>query len=511
MTKKVLSAIKSPELYVYLAFAVFYFWFSAQIPYCHDDLVWGTSGGLNNFLASNQNGRYLGNIIEIIMTRSTVLKTIIMGSCSFLLPYIMSCIICKMQQLRSELKVVCFLLCNVLLLTIDREIWQQTYSWIAGYANYCISAVFILVWINEIGNVFRKDLAFEKSSILSCILSGIVCLATQLFLETIAIYTVVASAFIIFVYIKRIGKVPSQIIFMSAGALIGLVLTFSSSVYGTLWSTGEAVEGFRELTFITNSGIKGIVSGFLVQTVLLFQRTFGNNLILVIGITVLLTIILIRVKSRHSFLKLMLVIVNVLYVIWFLAYHFCMKVFGFGTLFPNLRSLILIADSGLNLLYFAVVIAEIVYIFKEKRLFMAKLLSLWVSTFAVIAPLIVTTELGARLFFTSDVFMIAVILILSSELIRNTSVKSMRIWMISLLILCAVPVISYIGIYHQISECTKVRESIIDAAIESKAEVIVLPDYPYEDYLWYPNPTEHKIDEFYEFYGIDRNVEIIFQ
>lgn len=58
---------------------------------------------------------------------------------------------------------------------------------------------------------------------------------------------------------------------MLLGCAIGAGIMFSSSMYDTLLSTGQAVEGYRELTFDRNTGLSVIVRGFLVR----FLRDFS--------------------------------------------------------------------------------------------------------------------------------------------------------------------------------------------------------------------------------------------
>ena len=65
---------------------VFYIWLAAQIPYGWDDWTWGLPMGMERFLTASINCRYAGNLVEIIITRSRLLKDVIMGLCFALLP-----------------------------------------------------------------------------------------------------------------------------------------------------------------------------------------------------------------------------------------------------------------------------------------------------------------------------------------------------------------------------------------------------------------------------------------
>ena len=77
MKKKLLSRWDIP---VYILIAAFYFWLVAQIPYTHDDWDWGLDIGLQQLFTANLNARYAGNFFEVVMTRSELLRILIVGS-----------------------------------------------------------------------------------------------------------------------------------------------------------------------------------------------------------------------------------------------------------------------------------------------------------------------------------------------------------------------------------------------------------------------------------------------
>ena len=58
---------------------LFFVWIISRTPYGIDDWSWGTSGGVEDFLSGRLNGRYVGNLLEIMVSRSQFLKTILIG------------------------------------------------------------------------------------------------------------------------------------------------------------------------------------------------------------------------------------------------------------------------------------------------------------------------------------------------------------------------------------------------------------------------------------------------
>ena len=152
MTKHFTSA-KKLRLCIYGLFAIFYFWLAAQVPYTHDDWDWGLDVGLHQFLHAAINSRYVGNFMVVIMTRSEILKTLIIGGSYFLIPYLLSRIAADFTVNKTEsTEAAYYLIANLLLLAMDRGVWRQTYGWVAGFANYAVSALFMMPWIRELLN-----------------------------------------------------------------------------------------------------------------------------------------------------------------------------------------------------------------------------------------------------------------------------------------------------------------------------------------------------------------------
>ena len=52
----------------------FYLWYACQLPYTHDDWDWGINSGMQHLLNADVNSRYAGNLFEVLVTRSVLLK-----------------------------------------------------------------------------------------------------------------------------------------------------------------------------------------------------------------------------------------------------------------------------------------------------------------------------------------------------------------------------------------------------------------------------------------------------
>lgn len=133
----------------------------------------------------------------------------------------------------------------------------------------------------------------------------------------------------------------------------------------------------------------------------------------------------------------------------------------------------------------------------------------WVSAPAVIMPLALITETGARLFFTSNTILSLFAAQLLAMLLKNVPDSvCRRIFLLCLL--CAAVLFGHYGrIYYDIGACKSRRDALIAETIKKGADEIVLPAYPHREYLWEPDPTSPERWVFFrEFYGIPEDVDI---
>ena len=163
--KKTENASWKRMLPVFLVIAVFYLHIAFQVPYTGDDWDWGLDIGLQHLLTADINNRYAGNLLVVIMTRSKLLQTLLMGSAYFALPILMTAIVTDGRiKEHPKRSLVLFLGANCLLLSMGAPIWQQTYGWIAGFANYGFSAVLLEVCLLLAMPLFRREMPLHNET-----------------------------------------------------------------------------------------------------------------------------------------------------------------------------------------------------------------------------------------------------------------------------------------------------------------------------------------------------------
>ena len=127
-----------------LIMLVFYIWLASNIPYTHDDWDWGLQEGLNHLFTADINNRFSGNLIEVILTRNIMLKTVFMGFVLTLIPFTSTLFVTKITKIKGNvdsIHALTFGFANAILLLMPVEVWQQTYGWVAGFSNFVVSGL----------------------------------------------------------------------------------------------------------------------------------------------------------------------------------------------------------------------------------------------------------------------------------------------------------------------------------------------------------------------------------
>ena len=505
-----LSKIKSTrkQHLVYCLFAVFYFWMAAQIPYTHDDWDWGLDIGLHQLIHATVNSRYAGNFFVVIMTRSELLKTFIMGSGYFLIPFCLSHFAAKLIPNTSKnTKLMLFLLANCLLLTINRGIWRQTYGWVSGYANFVVSAIFMMLWINEIISVSEPDAACKKTSVTHLFLYFLLSVTSQLFLENLALFHVILGIFLCVYHYIQHRKIPGRILVMVIGSIIGLIIMFSSSLYDTLLSTGYAVGDYRQIPALGSNSI----SQFLYLTVrsMLFLGTglYAGNYV----ICMFILLCLCRLITKHPRIpsvpwRKWLIRGNITCSVALTACRYLTSISA------EINNLMHAFNFLVSVSFFLLTTVELILLFKSVPQTLRCLLILWLSAPMLIAPLLVTTECGSRLFFSSNLFLILISLVLLGHSIpKSASAFSVRVERV-IAVTAAVLLIFHGFIYAQIGSCKQARNTKIAETLANEHAEVILPAFPFADYLHIPDPnSDYRVDYFKEFYGIPQHVDVIFE
>jgi hypothetical protein len=436
----------------------------------------------------------MGNFIEVIMTRSVLLKNILMAAGYFLLPYLMAVAAEKLTESPKASRPLFFLCANFLMLTMGLAMWRQTYSWIAGFANFGFSSVFMLLCILQMIPLFRDE-PVQKPSVLQAIIFFLIAIAGQLFLENLALFMVIATVTACIVHYKKYKCIPPTYVAMALGTLIGLVIMFSSSIYGSMLNTGEAIDGVRTLSFSFSDGFGKIIYNIFYQAMCLARRG-GQFRCAAIIILTLLNIT--AARSGFKYKKLLFVFNGILILFYLIA-----------DLLPEEGALWILIGGGMGFALYGGIAVEVFFLFREQKQLCCKLLTLLGCAVTLILPFLAIGENGPRIFFPSYIFLVLFTIVLIDALVK---LEKERTYLFRGA-LCAVAIVALIlgWCYTGIGICSYQRQLLIKQAVAQQADTVILPKYPYETFLWKADSGEGRMPYFKEFYGIPEDMEVIFK
>ena len=514
-------------MFFYIGLAVtllFNIWMADQIPYTHDDWDWGLQPGIQHLIQADINSRYAGNLIEVVLTRSPLLKTLVMGG-TFTLIFILSMIFtCKcidsMQSEKDSLSVKAgvFLLGCFLMLAMPADIWQQTNGWVAGFSNFVVSGLGLLVFGLIVVDTVQEDepdrINRDRSK-KGCKIFTAVCFAfgfvIQLFLENLTVYFCICSAaFFIYTIIKK-KRAKLEAGALLSGNIIGFLVMFSSGMYHTLWDTGFAVGNYRELMYDKSKP-------FYVFVIDACKRYFGefvptiisHHAILTCAIAALLFLLSLR-KEKNSRDKghkpMVCLFVSGLDVLFFFYYFIC-HIQKSAAAIDHISSMRILID----LLFICFVTLEIAYLFLDNKRRLFCLYVVWLPPFILMSPMVVINTVGPRSYYTAVLCLTVFCQLLLAIWLLGERQKIRTISIAICFVLAVLIAAKMALIYNEIGHVNRERLQMIRHATETQQQSICLPTYPYAQYLWCPDPMNDKrVEYFRSFYGIPSEMELIFK
>ena len=246
------KANKNRILYLFsiVFFGVFYYF----LPFAGDDWAWGSAVGmerLNNFF-SGYNGRYVGNLLIILITRSAVAKVIFCALTMFLLIFILSKIFDNLSDKRNDAANFIIAFSSVLILVLPNQIafgdiqpfqiFGSTVGWLSGFTNYVVPSVLILVFYYF---VTSKGLESKPVYILLAFDGLIACLCVEHYTLFCLMFSFGVIAYRYYFH-KKICKKSLSFL---CGSFIGALIMFSNSSYISM-QKGEVSDNQRAIGFL---------------------------------------------------------------------------------------------------------------------------------------------------------------------------------------------------------------------------------------------------------------------
>lgn len=228
-TKKQLSFL---YFFTVAFWGVFYYF----LPFAGDDWAWGSSVGLDRLSNwfDGYNGRYVGNLLIMLVTRSVVAKLIVCTAVMFLLVFVLSKIFDNVSKVKNSATNYIIAFSSVLLLVLPNQIafgelqpfqiFGSTVGWLSGFTNYVVPSALILVYYyyvtnSEIDNKLIYGLLFFDGAV--------ACLCVEHYTLFCLLFSFFTIAYRFF-FFKKICK---KSISFFAGSFVGALIMFTNSSY----------------------------------------------------------------------------------------------------------------------------------------------------------------------------------------------------------------------------------------------------------------------------------------
>ena len=463
-------------------------------PYTHDDWAWGTSIGVERLtsLFKDYNGRWFGNLSVMLLTRNRLLRALIIaGVLSGIVIYIN-----KILEIKNNFNKI---LSIVLLLLVPVSVLAQAVAWTAGFANYVIVVLLVLIYINYNKN-YLYNVKNESISYKGIILYFILGFVASLFMEHLTVYSVLISIF--FLILNKIKKKKFSKINISymIGAISGAILMFSNGAY---YNVVNHQDSYRQIG--QDNIIFGVIKTYFSElSKYLFIENHFINIFVGILCLILIYKFLINNKKIGNIYKKLLCVIS-LFILSFLCLDiYCIFINDF---IANFNSLFNIFNGIIYGLYWIIIFVIILLLIKDKKTKFRMIFELC-SIVVMAAPLLVVKPIGPRCFFPTYVFFVIFAVDLFNYVFMKDN-KKIDNYSYILKYICIILLSINIIIYGIAFFVEMERNIYIDN--NKDTEILVLPKLPFEEYMQVPNPeNETFIYRFKLFYGINEEVNLLF-
>jgi len=460
---------------------LFYLFLAWALPYCPtDDFQWGMEQGVRWWRYGLLNGRYVGNLITLLMCHFEPLKVLIMGGCMFAIPFLIAVLAGRGDR---EKFLPIFLLANPLILIMPAIMWTELYGWVSGFGNYGVSAAVFLAFLLLVRQTYEKR---DRLKLRAAVLFA-AALAMGLFVETQAILFL-GVTLVLGVYASVWDK-PLRLPFWAsfAGAVLAAAVMFSNSIVSLLVSGGTALNGLRELTFDPAAGPLAAAAGILKWYI---HRLLPIALLRGPHLAVPMAIIIAAGFWNSRFRPLCLLGAVPLAAHW---------------LIWSTNDYLTYSHTAAGCLCWALTLLALLACRSGRELKLRRVLLFFAAPLDLL-PLAATTTLGHRFYFLPMLILILLAGDLAAPLLTRRAGKG----------LVGVVMAGFLLVlgwrYAAVAGCSLVRVQEIRRAAAEGADTLVLPSDRYGDLLWRGrNPTNPEYACYFRwFYGISDDVTLIF-
>ncbi|MGB3676318.1 MAG: DUF6056 family protein [Candidatus Nanopelagicales bacterium] len=461
---------RSTELVLLGLFVVAFWLVASKVPASGDDWTWGSSIGMNRLTRgfSDYNGRYVGNLVVVAMTRLGWISPIIQ-SLGF------AAIIGLCLDITRNRTVSGYATLAALVFLMPAPLWSESAVWIPGFANYAAASIAILIFLR----FGFRELAVNRNDQTGWLTLGgifVFAAASQLLAEHVTVYLLLASVGALAAARIIQGCVNRRLLSWTAGFGFGAVLMFSNAHYRTIVSGSG--DSYRAV------GSQG--GSLLSQSKLALRDQIATNglisnraVILAIASLVALTAAVKLVRSyRTSGVSWLLLAAALTAAIVALVAGSKMAL---DPLESGSMKIVLAMGAAVILLLLAT------FLLTEPSDRMIVVVSV-ASMVVLSAPLLLVRPISARTFLPSYIILLIVVSVFLSNLNAIGSARLLLVWTILVLAAGLVGWNHSYRIYSEIGKASDERVALIREQVERGASEVVMERLPHDAWMQRPEP-----------------------
>lgn len=437
--------------------------------------------------AITTNGRFLGNAFSGIFGCSDLFRELF--RCMVILGiHLLVCKYCKIQNIYY------YLITLVFIIAVPTKIFSQTYAWAAGFFNYVPPVFLLLLFFVSINHLLLEDNVKEKwYQVIPLFILG---LCTQFFVENITVAVCLLSLTLFVWHIVKNKQLSWKLLGYLLGTFLGAILMFSVPGYQSV-----GVEGYREvpsgLDQIITTAVQnfGTISGYITE----------KNWLVIGSLTITCLYLLYKKQEKNKKEKMGTIISSLFLcipVLYFYIYqNFLLRMDYKGYIMK--MTFVLNVISNVAYLIGLIIIVKICV---EKKSLQNKLFLCLITVLFLIIPLLVVTPIGPRCFYVTYILMVCFTLIIINY-VRFTYLNDLSITKFPVIFGCAAILLAYLWVMIWNGHAETVRTQYTEEQIQQLATEIILPEYPYPEFVH--GGSSQTITNYY-YYAQPGDIKFIF-
>lgn len=421
-----------------------------------DALQNGFANARGHYISTN--GRLLGNALSRIVGSSDLWRELL--RCGIILVVLLQ--ICRMAKIRSF---KAYLLALTLVIALPSDIYTQSYAWAAGFFNYVPPIMMIFAYI------FRVDRLLEREGDSAMLGLGMLLLGftTQFYVENVTVGMCLFSGIVLVWYAITHKKLSISLCGHFVGAVLGCILMLSAPGYSNV-----NTEGYRQVSQNFEELMKTVQTNFFQITGYLTER----NWVVIGGLTVVCLLLLLRTREKGFAHKAAMVCLMVCPVYFYANYNILSTL----RCVEWIKNLTFWLDVAFNAAYLLAVLAAVLLGVEDavrKRRGVLCILAVPM----IFGPLVAVTPIGPRCLYIPYMLLVCLLLVLGVELAEKLPREIGKPLGKPVALMCCAVLVCYLWVSVWNGYCEMVRLDQIETAMETGAETVDLPSYPYTDYV----------------------------